>query len=218
MLCSSENNCAPGCRSEIDDDGKSIIVGHVQHMMGHRVDRRLFGIDAMSDRVSHVALDDYVNALVECGREQKMLCVVGSAIEQTLHTWKKSEIGHVIGLIENTNFNSIEFAEVLADQIFESTGTSDNDIDSLSKRVDLRVLTNATEDCRGTQSEATSKRRNGCVDLQRKFTSGRKDQRTRAERLTIELQHREPSQHSKTECEGLTGTGATTAENITALQ
>lgn len=39
MLRSSENNCATRCRSEIDDDGKSIVVRHVQHMVGHRVDR-----------------------------------------------------------------------------------------------------------------------------------------------------------------------------------
>ena len=65
MLRSSENNCAARCRSKIDDDGKSIIVRYVQHMVGHGVDRRLFGIDAVCDRIRHVALDDDVDALVE---------------------------------------------------------------------------------------------------------------------------------------------------------
>ncbi|CAB4609891.1 unannotated protein [freshwater metagenome] len=118
-----------------------------------------------------------------------MLCVVGRAIEKTLHARKESEIGHVIGFIKNTDFNAIEFAEVLTDEIFKTTRACDNDIDTLTKCVDLRVLTNTTEDGCGAQTKSTSKRRNSCIDLQREFASGRKDERTRTERLTIELQH-----------------------------
>jgi hypothetical protein len=39
MLRTSENNCAARCGGKIDDDGKPIIVGYVQHMVGHGVDR-----------------------------------------------------------------------------------------------------------------------------------------------------------------------------------
>ena len=39
MLRTSENNCAARCSSEVDNDGKSIIVRYVQHMVGHGVDR-----------------------------------------------------------------------------------------------------------------------------------------------------------------------------------
>jgi len=123
----------------------------------------------------------------------------------------------VIGFIKNTHFNAIEFAEVLADEIFETTGASDNNIDALAKRIDLRVLTNATKDGRGAQSKSTCKRRNGCVDLQCEFASGGKDERTRAERLTLKLQHRKSSEYSKTECEGLAGTGTTAAEYVATL-
>jgi hypothetical protein len=146
-----------------------------------------------------------------------MLRIVGGAIEQSLHTRKESEIGHVIGFIKNTHFNAIEFAEVLADEIFETTGASDNNIDTLAKRIDLRVLANATKDGRGAQPETASERRNSCVDLQCEFASGGKDERTRAERLTLKLQHRKTSEYGETECEGLTGTGATTAEYVATL-
>jgi hypothetical protein len=147
-----------------------------------------------------------------------MLRIVGSAIEQALHTRKESEIGHVIGFIKNTHFDAIEFAEVLTDEIFKTTGTCDNNVNALTKRVDLRVLTNTTEDGRGAKTKTTSKRRNRCVDLQREFASGRKDERTRAERLSVELQHRKTSEHSKTECEGLAGTGTTATKNVATLQ
>jgi hypothetical protein len=147
-----------------------------------------------------------------------MLRIVGSAIEQALHAGKESEIGHVIGLIKDTHFDAIEFAEVLTDEIFKTTGTCDNNVNTLTKRVDLRVLANTTEDGCGAKTKTTSKRRNRCVDLQREFASGRKDERTRAERLSVELQHRKTSEHSKTECEGLAGTGTTTTENVATLQ
>jgi hypothetical protein len=82
-----------------------------------------------------------------------MLSIVGSAIEQSLHTRQESEIGHVIGFIKNTHFNAIEFAEILADEIFQTTGTCDNNIDTLAKRIDLWVLTNAAEDGCGAKSK-----------------------------------------------------------------
>ena len=147
-----------------------------------------------------------------------MLRIVGGSIEKTLHAGKESEIGHVIGFIKNTHFNAIEFAEVLADEVFKTTGASNNNIDTLTKRVDLRVLTNTAEDGGGAKTKSTSKRRNGCVDLKCEFTCGRKDERTRAERLAVELQHRKTSEHSKTECEGLAGTGTTATKNIATLQ
>jgi hypothetical protein len=90
----------------------------------------------------------------------------------------------VIGLIENTHFDAIEFAEVLTDEIFKTTGTCDNNVNTLTKRVDLRVLANTTEDGCSAKTKTTSERRNSCVDLKCEFTSGRKDERTRAERLT----------------------------------
>ena len=65
MLRTSENNCATRCGGKIDDDGKSIIIRYVQHMVGHGVDRRLFRIDAVCHWIRHVALDDDVDALVE---------------------------------------------------------------------------------------------------------------------------------------------------------
>jgi len=123
----------------------------------------------------------------------------------------------VIGFIKNTHFNAIKFAKVLADEIFEPTGASDNNIDTLTKRVNLRVLTNATEDGCGAKSKATCKRRNRCVDLQCEFASWGKDERTRTERLTLKLQHRQTSEHSETECEGLAGTGTTAAEYVATL-
>jgi hypothetical protein len=147
-----------------------------------------------------------------------MLRVVGRAIEKTLHAGKESEIGHVIGFVENTYFDAIEFAEVLTNEIFKATRARNNNIDTLTERVDLRVLTNATEDGGGAKTKTTSKRRNGCIDLQCEFASGRKNERTWAERLTIELQHGKTSEHSETEGKGLTGTGTTAAENIAALQ
>jgi hypothetical protein len=65
MLRTSENNCATRCGGKIDDDGKSIVVRYVQHVVGHGVDRRLFGINAVCDWIRHVALDDDIDALVE---------------------------------------------------------------------------------------------------------------------------------------------------------
>ena len=147
-----------------------------------------------------------------------MLRIVGRAIEQTLYARQESEVGHVIGFIENTHFNAIEFAEVLTDEVFKTTGASDNNVNTLTKRVDLRVLTNTTEDGCGAQTKSTSKRRNGCIDLECEFTCGRKDERTRTERLAVELQHRKTSEHSKTECEGLAGTGTTATKNVATLQ
>ena len=69
MLRSSKNNCATGRSGKIDDDGKSIIVRNMQHVMGHGVDRRLFRINAVRDWISHVALDNDVDALVKRCRE-----------------------------------------------------------------------------------------------------------------------------------------------------
>jgi hypothetical protein len=58
----------------------------------------------------------------------------------------------VIGLIKNTHFDTIEFAEVLADEIFKTTRAGNNNINALTKRVDLRVLTNTTEDGCGAKT------------------------------------------------------------------
>jgi len=81
MFRPSENNRSTWRGCKIHNDRKSIVIRDMQDMMGHGIDRRLFRIDTVGDRVCHVPLHNDVDTFVKRCGEQQMLRVVRCPIK-----------------------------------------------------------------------------------------------------------------------------------------
>ena len=214
VLGAGEHDGAPGRRGEVDQDVQAIGRAHMQHVMGHGVDRRLLGIDAVRDRIIEVALDDHVDAVVERGREEHVLGIVRHSVEQTLHTGQEPEVGHVICLVEHRDLDPIELAVALVDEILEPPGTGDDDIDAVAQRVHLGRLADTTEDRGGAQADGLRQRGDGGIDLDRQLTGGGEDQCTGPTGTAIAAAPRESREHGEAEGEGLARARATATEHV----
>jgi hypothetical protein len=63
-----------------------------------------------------------------------------------LHWWQETKVCHVIGFVKHGDLNRVENDGLLLKEIFETTRAGDDDIDALTKFVDLRILVDAAKD------------------------------------------------------------------------
>ena len=119
----------------------------------------------------------------------------------------------MVSLIENGNFDGRQTAVPLPDQILKSPGAGHDDVDTSTKRGDLRVLADASEDRARGQASGLRQRREGLVDLAGQFTGGRQDERSWCLRPGLAAVG-QPGNQRKQEGIGLTGPGAATSEHV----
>ena len=131
---------------EFTHDRRLVGDSDSEHVVGHRVDRCDRRVDRVHDGSIKEALHEYIDAVVERRREQQSLPIVGRRFHETANGGKKSEIGHVIRLIEHRYLDAGETAVPLLDQVFETARARDNNVDSAAQRSNLRPLTDTAED------------------------------------------------------------------------
>src|SRR5690606_22219216 len=91
----------------------------------------------------------------------------------------EAELAHVVGLIENGDAALREVELALLDEVFDTTGGADHDVDALHQRTDLTPLWDPTADLRREQAHAPCDRLARALELQGKLAGRSKNDRPR---------------------------------------
>ena len=148
VLGAGEHERAAGRAGQVDQHRDALVALDVQHVVGHRRDRRLRRVGLVGGRVVQEPLDQPVDGRVERGGEQHPLAVRG-VCEQAADGRQEAEVGHVVGLVEDGDLDVVRPAGALADQVLEAAGAGDDDVDAGAQAADLRALADAAEDGAG---------------------------------------------------------------------
>jgi hypothetical protein len=127
----------------------------------------------------------------------------------------------VVCLIKNRDLNVVQVDVSLLGEVFETTGSRDDDVHSATQAHDLTSLRHATVHRGGEQADRLSQRLDGAVDLHRELTGRSQNERASGATIltvfgTVVLHQ---ALHERgTEGNGLARTSAATAENVFTLQ
>ena len=218
VLGAGEHHGPAGGAGQVDQDRQPVLAVHMEDMVGHRRDRRLRRVGLVRHRVDQELLDDAVDRVVERGREQHPLTGPRGLAEQALHRRQEAQVGHVVGLVKHGDLDRAESAVPLLDEVLESAGTGDDDVDALAESLDLRVLADATEDGAGAQAVGFRQWGKGFRDLSDELTGRRQDEGTWSPGCRASVARGEPGDDREQERVGLAGAGAATAEKVAAGQ
>ena len=218
MLGAGEQQAAVHTGGEVAHEGSLVRSGHHQLVVFHVRYRRLGGIDRVGDRVVEVTLDEYIHAVVERGREQQALAVLGCLVHEALYRREEAEVSHVVGLVEHGDEHLVEAALALLDEVLEATGAGHHDVHTAAECLDLRGGAHTAVDDRDVQSERSGERDEGLGHLGRKLTGGHEDEATRALRLAIGAACGDGHDGRHGEGDGLATAGTATADDVPACE
>ena len=132
--------------SAVDQLLLGVGAGDVEHVVGHRGDRRVRLVDGVQHFGCAGTLDQLVDAVVEGRAEQQALAVGRRGRQDAGDAGQEAEVGHVVGLVEHGDLDGVEGDEALLHQVLEAAGAGDDDVDAGLERGDLAVLRDAAED------------------------------------------------------------------------
>ena len=222
----------------------TVALRGFEHMVGHLVNGRRRGINAMHLRIRQEGFHHFVHTMVERGGEQHDLRVERNLAEQSLDWRKEAHIGHFVGLINNRDLNLVQGERALFDQILKTTWASHHNIGTGLKVTDLAGITYAAIHGGGVDAVYLGKWHQHVVDLVGKLTGRSKHQATRMRHeiigapllgmsllhtinLMAELAHilifvgihfTQTSDQRNRERQRLTGAGTTAAKNVSPSQ
>ena len=176
VLGPGEHDDAAGRAGQVDQDRDAVLAVDVQDVVAHRRDRRLHRVGLVGHRVVQELLDEGVDRPVERGREEQPLTALRGPAEQAAYGREEAEVSHVVGLVEHGDLDIVQRAVALADQVLETSGAGDDDVDALAERSHLRVLPHPTEDGARGEPGGRSERRQRGIDLADQLAGRRQDQ------------------------------------------
>ncbi len=181
------------------------LVADQQHVVLHGGHRRLGIVDRVGQRVGQVPLDELVHAIIQCGGEQQALAFFGCGVQELLHDRKEAEVGHVVGLVQDSDFDGVQSDELLAHQVLKAARAGDDNVDAGAQCLFLAGLGDTAVNDRGVQAEHCSKWLNGGVDLGGELAGWCEDQRQGATWLPAVggFLLGQTGHHGKCESEGL---------------
>ena len=169
--------------------------------------------------VCHWVLEKLANELVDSAvkscREQQALSFTWCLFKNASHVLKESELGHVIGFVQDGALHCVEFNLSGLHEVNEATWASNNDVDTIAHCVDLAGVAHAAVHSGGTHTECISEGNEYFTHLVCKLASWHQDDGTRAETITRLVALVKASEHREAEREGLARSGAATAEGVT---
>ena len=101
----------------------------MNYVVGYFRGVELFVFDLVQRRVREVPLDQDVHGRVEGRRIEEPLAAGGSLVEDAPDRRQEAEIGHVVGLVDDGDLDSVEAAHAGANQILQPSRASDDDVD-----------------------------------------------------------------------------------------
>ena len=216
VLGAHEQHGALLAAGQLHHDSRLISGTDGEDVVGHRRDRRDSRVDGVCRRRREVALDDDIDAVVQGGAEQHSLAHLGCPVQQPLDGGQETQVGHVVGLVQDGDLDPGQVAEPLADQVLQAAWARDEDVHAWGEGLNLRALPDAAEHHGRRESGRAGQRLYDGEDLVGELP--RRDQHqgaglARAPRSTGEAHH---EREAEGEC--LAAAGAAAPEDVLAGQ
>ena len=93
------------------------------------------------------------------GREQQRLPLLAAGGDDLPHVADEAHVEHAVGLVEDEDRDLVEAHMALGEEVEETSGRGDQDVDALLERLDLLALPDAAEDHGRSGGEACGHRR-----------------------------------------------------------
>ena len=214
-----EENSSPGARGEFIEQllfrlgivGFKNVVSHLRH-------GGVLVVDSMHYFVLKKTLNQFVDAIVQCCREEQALAARGRGAQDLRHNGQKAQVCHVVCFIQHSDFDGIEVEKSLPHQVFYATRCCHNDFDSVAQRLNLARLRHPSEDGRDAKIHGFGQGAHDIGDLGGKFACGGKNQTQRASAAAVSPRKfaSKPCDHRDAKGKSLAGTGFTAAQNVFA--
>ena len=194
--------------------------------------RRVHVVDALFDLLDRLALGRNLDALGVLqdfrrelgdvvrhgGREQQRLAVLGDRARDAAHVADEAHVEHAIGLVEDEEVHVAELHVAALDEIEQTAGRGDQDVDAARQRLDLAAVAQTADDGAKPEAEAAAVGVEAARDLHRKLSGRRQHERPRALRLGALVGCSKQLQDGQRESRRLAGAGLGNAEHVAALQ
>ena len=95
----------------------------------HCARARFVGHHIVTGRVVLIAVDDGFHFVADGGREQEHLTLGRRLVEQPTYRREKAHVGHPVGFVEDNSANVAQAEGPLVQQVLESSGAGDDDVD-----------------------------------------------------------------------------------------
>lgn len=171
-------------------------------------------VDGVRDRVAEEPRDELVDAVVQGRRKQQALATIRRRGQDPRDAGQKTEIGHVIRLVDHGDLDRVEADQTLLHQVLEPAGAGDDDVDAGFERGHLAGLRDAAEDRGDPQATRSRQRLERRGDLRRELAGGCEHQPRGPCGAPVSVG--EAADEWNRECEGLSAAGFPAAEDISA--
>lgn len=171
-------------------------------------------VDGVRDRVAEEPGDELVDAVVQRRRKQQALATIRRRGQDPRDAGQKTEIGHVIRLVDHGDLDRVEADQTLLHQVLEAAGAGDDDVDAGFERGHLTGLRDAAEDRGDPQATRSRQRLERRGDLRRELAGGCEHQPRGP--CGAPVSAGEAADEGNRECEGLSAAGFPAAEDISA--
>ncbi len=221
---------AVGAHLGADEDDRAALAGgdrvgdrrlvlglHHEDVVGHGGDRTGRRVDLVGDRVLQVALDQGVDLVLQGGGEQQALAAGRHLVEDLGDLGQEAHVGHLVGLVEDHGPDVGELGGTAVQQVTQTAGGGDEDVDAALQRVDLVRHRRAAADDLELEAEDRAERLQGVGHLHGQLAGRDEDQAARVLGLGA-LAVGEAGQQRQAEAEGLAGAGTATAQHVLAGQ
>ena len=130
----------------------------------------------------------------------------------------EAHVEHAIGFVEHEEGDVAELHVAALDQVEQTAGRGDQDVDAARQRLDLAAVAQTTDDGAQAQAEAAAVGVEAARDLHGKLTGRRQHERTRALRLGALAGSGKQLQDGQREGRRLAGAGLGDAQHVAALE
>jgi hypothetical protein len=185
MLGPHEEQRAGRASRDLGSERHLVLVAHREDVMVDVLDRRCSRGDRVQRRIAEVALDQPADTAVQRGGEQHPLTTGGGLVENLRNGRQETEVGHVVGLVENGDLDALERQRATLEQVDQPARGGDDDVDAAAERLDLAAHRGAAVHRGHAQVERVAKRRQLVGHLAGKLTGRHEHQPARRTRSAL---------------------------------
>ena len=149
------------------------------------------GRDVDAHRVAHEVARDHLDRVGHGGGEHHRLPLARHAAEHVAHLREESEVEHVVGLVENQDFDGVERDVALLHVIEQASRRGHHDVRLGRERLGLRPYFHAADQARRAQRVVLPEEVEERFGLQRDLARGGEDQPAHAAAVREALGQRE---------------------------
>ena len=144
-----------------EGDGVSDIPG--DGVIGRNLD---------ANRVFDQRIGQFLDLVIDRGRKKQGLPFAGKKADEVLDILDKTQVEHVIGLVEHQHLHPVEVNMALAHEVEHPAGCGDENIDAFFQPGNLRILLHAAEHAEGFHPGVFADGVEHFRDLQGEFAGG----------------------------------------------